>query len=176
MGSDTDTWHLTQGGEILSFDWSEHLNPGLWLAAGYLGGMMTRWNVHLVCRVRQRDTEWGHSLDMIRGSDWSNNLNTGLWLAEIFTGQVAVTTCHDNTDDHTCASACWCLFEQNDWIWIKLEIWCHNVWETTFPAHSIIAPWDTICMRALSQFPYRERAGCEQSLPRVMWTDYILML
>ena len=111
MGSDTDTWHSTQGGGILSCDWSEHLNTGLWLAAGYLGGMMTRWNVHLVCRVRQRDTEWGHSLDMIRDSDWSNNLNTGLWLAEIFTGQVAVTTCHNT--DHTYTSASSCSFEKD---------------------------------------------------------------
>ena len=179
MGSDTDTWHSTQGGGILSCDWSEHLNTGLWLAAGYLGGMMTRWNVHLVCRVRQRDTEWGHSLDMIRDSDWSNNLNTGLLLAEIFTGQVAVTTCHNT--NHTYTSASWCLFEQNDWIWIKLEIGCHNVWETTFPAHSITAPGDTICMRALSQFPYAHTVrgpgvSREQSLPQVMWTDYILML
>ena len=87
------------------------------------------------------------------------------WLA-VITGQCIAMCCQNMSQlrSHLCLVFIWTK-------WLDLnqtgDVGCHNVWDSTFPAHSIIAPWDTICMRALRQFPYRHRV--EAALGAVLW-------
>ena len=105
----------------------------------------------------------GHSW----ASDWSQHPNTGLWLAGCYHCNMQHAMCCQNMSQlrsHLCLVFIWTK-------WLDLnqtgDVGCHNVWDSTFPAHSIIAPWDTICMRALSQFPYRHRV--EAAPGAVLW-------
>ena len=104
----------------------------------------------------------GHSW----ASDWSQHPNTGLWLAGCYhwTMHCNVLSKHVTTKISPVSGVYlnkMIGFESNG------RSGCHNVWDSTFPAHSIIAPWDTICMRALRQFPYRHRV--EAALGAVLW-------
>lgn len=140
-------------------------NAGLWLVKAsqhwpLIGCwvMMTRWHVHLVCRVRQRalDTDWGHSWGLIRGSDWSQHPNTGLWLTDVITGQCIAMCCQNMSQHWSYLRLCVSVFIWTKWLDLnqtgEVDVIMYGI--PLSPAHSTIAPWDTICMWALSQFPY----------------------
>ena len=124
-------------------------------SAQSLGGdsLDTIWTVGQWCGVRC--VKWG-SARVIRSPDISpgsapapgecqlitvitlmvhTHITPGLWLvtrtlaSPLIGWDLHWTRCCHNMSQHICL----CLFEQNDWIWIRLEIWCHNVWVTTFP-------------------------------------------
>ena len=97
-------------------------------------------------------------------SDWSQlSILASDWLAGI-TGQCNVLSKHVTTKiSPVCLGV-----HLNKMIGAESNGRCHNVWDSTFPLHSIIAPWDTICMRAPGQFPYRHRR-VEAAPGTVLW-------
>ena len=155
LWNDNDTRHSRQGGGILASDWLEPLNTGLWLAAGWWwhGDMYTwyvEWDRGLWTLTWDIPGAWykapiGHNI-LILASDW----------LDVITGQCIAMCCHNMSQHWSYLRLCLLVFIWTKWLDLNQirRSGCHNVWDSTFPAHSTIAPWDIICMWALSQFPY----------------------